>query len=316
MPPSQIIDVHHHFLPRDYLEKVGTASNTTASGRLPDWDLAHTLEMMESVGIGGALLSISSPGVGIGPGSVRMARLMNEIAARMRDDDPSRFGFLATLPMTEPQDCLAEIEYAFDVLGADGAAIFTNYAGNYLGSDTYTPIMQELNRRQAVVLLHPASPPAGSQVKGLSEALIEFPAETTRTVMSMLQSGVAHAFPTIRFILPHAGGVLPYLVQRLTLLSQRDPAFKTRGENEFLSAIRRFYFDMAVSTNAATASALFAVVPKSQVLFGSDWPFVGLPSLSGVRQELRSLALSEDEVAAIEYNNALMLFPRFRTPGY
>ena len=131
--------------------------------------------------------------------------------------------------------------------------------------------MDELNRRQAVVFIHPTSPACWECTSlGYPRPMIEFPFDTTRAVTNLLLSGTLARHPDIRWIVPHAGGTLPFLAPRIAgisvLLGADDPA-------AVVARLRRLHYDLAGSANPAVVAALLGFVDRSQVLYGSDWPF-------------------------------------------
>ena len=173
--------------------------------------------------------------------------------------------------MADIDETLAEIERALDGLGLDGVNVLTNVAGVYLGDASLEPIMEELNRRKAVVFIHPTSPACWECTSlGYPRPMIEFPFDTTRAVTNLLLSGTLARHPDIRWIVPHAGGTLPFLAPRIAgismLLGADDPG-------AVVAQLRRLHYDLAGSANPPVVAALLGFVERSQVLYGSDWPF-------------------------------------------
>ena len=124
-----------------------------------DWTIARSLEEMDDNGIGTAVLSLSPPGLHhLGLEQVRrLARTVNEHAATLRSTLPTRYGHFAAVPMPDVDGTLAEIAYALDQLRADGIQLMTSYGERYPGSPDFEPVMEELNRRKALVFVHPLS---------------------------------------------------------------------------------------------------------------------------------------------------------------
>ena len=214
-----LIDVHAHFLPDQYREALATAGIDQPDGfpRVPMWNASEHVEVMDRLGIEACVLSVSSPGVQFGEGmsasdAVSLVRHVNDVAAATITQHPGRFGAFASLPMADEGESLAEIERVFDGLGLDGVNLLTNVAGVYLGDASLEPIMAELNRRRAVVFIHPTSPACWECTSlGYPRPMIEFPFDTTRAVTNLLLSGTLARHPDIRWIVPHAGGTLPFL---------------------------------------------------------------------------------------------------------
>ena len=309
-----LIDVHAHFLPDQYRDALATAGIDQPDGfpRVPSWSAAEHVAVMDRLGIRSAVLSVSSPGVQFGDGitasdAVGLARHVNDVAAATIAQHPGRFGAFASLPMGDVDESLAEIERALDGLGLDGINVLTNVAGVYLGDASLEPVMAELNRRNAVVFIHPTSPACWECTSlGYPRPMIEVPFDTTRAVTNLLLSGAFTRHPDIRWIVPHAGGTLPFLAPRIAgisaLLGADDPA-------AVVAQLRRLHYDLAGSANPPVVAALMGFVERSQVLYGSDWPFTpeqivgaGLGWVNGGDNPI-----SPDEMTTA----AVRLFPRF-----
>ena len=190
---------------------------------LPEWDAAEAVAMMDDVGIAAAALSLSSPGVSFldAPAArARLTRAVNEDGAAAVAAYPDRFGLLASLPLPEISAALAEIGYAFDVLGADGIGLHTHYGPVYLGDAQLDPVMAALDARAALVTIHPASPCGWEQVSfGRPRPMVEFLFDTTRAVVNLALNGVLDRYPAIRWVVPHAGAALPVLADRVDRLA-------------------------------------------------------------------------------------------------
>jgi 6-methylsalicylate decarboxylase len=112
---------------------------------------------------------------------------------------------------------LEELAYADDVLKLDGAVLFSNSNGVYLGDKRFEPLFEELERRRTVVFVHPtASGDTDVHHLGLPDTLVDFAADTTRAVAQMLYSNRFARTPNVKYIFSHAGGTIPYLVARFT----------------------------------------------------------------------------------------------------
>jgi predicted TIM-barrel fold metal-dependent hydrolase len=312
--PAGRIDVHAHYLPPAYRETLRDAGVTELDGGIPvpNWSAESALAMMGRFDIATQLLSVSSPSVQFveGVAAKKLARAVNEAGADYVRAHRGRFGLFATLPLADVPGSLDEIAFAFDRLGADGVVMETNTHGSYLGDPRLDPVFDELNRRRAVVFLHPTSPACFEALSlGRPAPVIEFPFDTTRAAVNLVFSGTTKRCPDIKFILPHAGGTLPFLVQRIVgrnrlSASAMDPA-------EALAEMRRFYCDTAGSANEHAIPSLRQLVPVTQILFGSDFPFTPEPAIERFVEFLDSSNLfTAEERQAIAHDNALKLFPR------
>lgn len=311
---ARIIDVHHHFMSQAYLDAVGVerAASPGSAGHVDPWTAELSLEFMDKSGIDATVLSVSAPGIDLGTsaGTARLARQCNEAQARMVADHPRRFAFLAILPLPDIDAGLREMAHAFDALGADGVVMMSNYGGEYIGSETFWPLFEELERRKAVAFFHPTLPHNFRGFPGVSLSTMEFPFDTARAIMSMLYHGTPEKFPAVRMIWSHAGGVMPYLAGRTAVLSQRNKNFRLSGD-KLAPAMAKFYYDATQSLSAPTFAALRALVPIEHIMFGSDCPFAREPQVRAVLAELDRLALPAVARTAFERGNALALFPRF-----
>jgi 6-methylsalicylate decarboxylase len=311
-----LIDTHHHFVPPFYLaenrERIAGARGGQISAAWLDWTPQKSLDAMDAQGVSTAVLSLTSPGVWFGDAEAarRTARQCNEYAAELARTHPRRFGRFAVVPLPDTEGCLREIEYALDVLEADGIGLFTSYSDDsgtkWLGNPAYLPVLGELNRRRAVVFVHPTAPSCcRSLIPDVAPLVSEIPQDTTRAITNLLFTGTLSRFPDIRFIFAHAGGGVPMLLGRMHQYAPSDIA--ERAPNGIEYELRRLYYDIAGTANRPAIAALTQMVPTTQILFGSDNPFVPLRETA---QGMTQLGLSAETLRAIGRDNALALLPR------
>jgi predicted TIM-barrel fold metal-dependent hydrolase len=284
---------------------------------LPEWNVSIAREVMERQGIAAAIGSVVPfPYWGDAAEAARWARHCNEFMAQLVRDDPEHFGAFAVLPLPDTNAACRELEYALDVLRLDGAQLWSSQGGRYPGDPAFEELFQELSRRAAVVHIHPHTMPPGAGATGLTipHGILEFVFDTTRCITNLLYSGTFERHPSIRFIVSHAGGTVPFVAQRIAL-STLLPALRDklpRGPAHYLAQIQRLYFDTALSTSDSALAAVQELVRPSHILFGSDYPLV---DESVVKLETRTLreskVLSDEVLRGIERDNALELFPRF-----
>ncbi|WP_433722906.1 amidohydrolase family protein [Nocardia sp. CA-129566] len=304
------IDVHQHIVPRDYADWLRTKGIVAAGGReLPDWSPESALALMDRYSIATAILSLSTPGTHLGDDAEarRWARRVNEIGADLVRDHPDRFGQFATVPLPDVAGSVQEIAHAYDELNADGVVLLANAHGHYLGDAAFDPVMAELDRRAAVVLVHPSELP-GPAVAGIPPFAADFLLDTTRAATNLVLRGVPRRYPNIRFILSHAGGFVPYASHRIAGAITVETG---RNALEILEELSGFYFDTALSGSPAALPSLLAFARPGHVLFGSDWPFapeLGVAYFTG--QFDAYPGLDDTGRAAINRGNALELFPR------
>lgn len=313
----QRIDVHHHFLAPEYAAELNRQGlHWTGGPVIPEWNLDIARETMDRTGIAQAVAS-TIPQVywGDRAAAARWARHCNEFAASMVQRDPMRFGALATLPLPDTQAACRELEYALDTLKLDGVIMFSSFGDQYPGDPAFEELFQELERRKAVVLIHPCTAPPGAIVPKLSIpwGLIEFVADTSRAVTNLLHSGTLDRYPSIRYIVSHAGGTIPYISLRLKF-GEEIEGVRDRMPLGTMHYLQRLYYDTTLSTSDTVLAALQQFVPTSQVLFGSDYPMVPEKVVRMETSMLESSHLLDDATRqAIDRDNALALFPRLAT---
>ena len=313
-----LIDVHHHILPPAYLAEAREQVLAQVQNILPpavaNWTPQKSLEEMDRLGISTSIVSISSPGIWFGNQQAgrSLARKCNEYAAELGRNHPGRFGSFASIPLPDAEGSLKEIAYALDVLKADGICLLSSYGDKWLGDPAYAAVLDELNRRRAIVYVHPTAPNCCRDLMSyIPQPLTEFPHDTTRTITSLLYTGSFGRLTDIRFIFSHAGGTMPMLAGRIAQLGKRkDLAAKVPNGVEY--ELKRLYYEIANSANQSAMSALMNLVPTSQIMFGSDNPFVPLATTA---EGFAHLGLSPAEVQAIGRDNALRLMPRFAMSG-
>jgi len=309
------IDIHQHFVSPAFYATLNAKNATAPVPGLAAWkgySPARAVEELDRVGIATAMLSITAPGVWFGDvqEARKLAREMNEFAAaKLVSEYKGRFGLFAVLPLPDVQGSLAEIEYAFDTLKADGVGLLTSYGQAWLGDPSFAPILAELNRRKSVVYTHPTDAACCQNlIPRVPNQMLEYPMDTMRTIASLIVSETATRCPDVRFIFSHAGGTLAGVAGRvLGAEMTADNLAGTAAPNSRLHHLRRFYYDTAGSANAVNMQALKTLVGTSQIVFGTDAPFFdGAPQVQG----LQRAGFSTEELRAVERENALRVIPR------
>ena len=329
-----MIDVHQHVLPNVYisaLAKIGV--HLSGGAQFPKWDFAQQLEMLERENIG-ALLSVSSPGIFFGDQqfATDLAKRCNDYLAGLVAAHPQRLGAAAILPLPDVALALRELRRAFDDLKFDAVILLGNVAGEYLGTPEWNELYAELDRRNAVVLVHPNDVPTAG-VKGINvpSFVVDFPFDTTRAVANLVFQGVTKKYPNIKWILSHAGGALPFLAWRVAFgFEWQNPTIadtlvrtteKLTGRFArsildegagALAELKNFYFDTALSATPFAFAALKEFVPPSQILFGTDYPYAQEFVVAETKQSLVDYnGFDRAEQELISRGNAVRLFPKF-----
>jgi 6-methylsalicylate decarboxylase len=271
------VDVHAHFVPHWYAAHASAAGHQLPDGMptWPTWSAEAHLELMNRSGIDSAVLSISSPGVHFGDDAAArvLARRLNDFGAGVVRDHPGRFGLFASLPLPDIDGALAEISYAFDTLGADGIILETNFHGIYLGDPRLEPVFAELDRRAAVVFVHPTSPVCWQQsALGRPRPMIEFIFDAARAITDLLFAGTLNRHRRVHVIVPHCGGALPVLADPIEGFMQSTRQTDD-GSSDAITQLRRLYYDTAGTPFPRQVSALLNLVETRQLLYGSDYPW-------------------------------------------
>ncbi|MBC2661025.1 amidohydrolase [Novosphingobium flavum] len=309
------IDIHHHLFPPAYLKARGdeVAARSRGFTQVLEWTPEKSLAEMDAAGTRLAVLSMTAPVWFGDPAEARaLAREANQFAAGLMRDHPGRFGAFATLPLPDVDGALSELAHALDELGAHGVGLLSNYGNAYLGDPRFEPLLQELDRRGAVAYVHPTvASCCQNLVPQIPPAFLELPFDSSRTITSLLYSGALSRFPRIRWIFSHGGGTIPFLADRVAQWGKARPDLNVSLPHGALAELRRLNFDTASVTNRPALAAIGAFVPWSQVLFGTDYPYVGTrPQLD----ELTANVASGTARELIRHGNAERLMPGLVRP--
>jgi predicted TIM-barrel fold metal-dependent hydrolase len=315
MPGLPLIDVHQHVIPDGYrsaLARIGVMGS--GENPWPQWSMTRTLELMDQNHIAGVVLSIASPGAYFGDVDFtrHLVRDCNEALARMVADRPKKFAAMGFVPLPDVAAAAREVEYALDVLKLDGINLLTHTGDRYMGHPDEDELYAALDRRRAIVFVHPVRPQALPPVQypaGYTELVFD----TTRAITNLLRTGMLAKYPNIRFIMSHMGGVTPFLLFRLSGLDD-EPKWHARCPDGVATYLRRFYYDVAQSAAPLSFRALLDVADPSRILFGTDYPFARNPE-KVMKDTIGALEGFDDFDEAlrrkIAFDNAVALFPRF-----
>jgi predicted TIM-barrel fold metal-dependent hydrolase len=308
-PGGHRIDVHHHVSAPTWIDAVKSLKKDNPP--IVNWSPQKSLDDMDQGGVATAILSPTTPQVTGLDATVaaRVARESNEYSKRLEADHPGRFGTFAMLPLPHIDESLKEIEYAFDTLKVDGVGCMTSYGDKWLGYAEFEPVWAELNRRKATVYTHPTGANCCvNLVRGADEAYIEFGTDTTRSIFTVLFSGMSQKYPDINWIWSHGGGALTAFAERFLVQAISRPPYKGKFTRDVVEhELRRFYYDTAQVANPITLSAMVKLMPVSQIVYGTDFPYrTAADHTKGVGE-----FFTGDDLKAVERGNALRLLPRF-----
>ena len=307
------VDTHHHMLPDFFWQETDNA-HAPVGGLAPlRWSKEASLSFMDDAGIDVAVTSLSTPGVHTGDSAKArtLARRCNEFAAELVHARPDRFASFACIPLPDIDASLEELSYALDVLGLDGVVAFTNSNGVYLGDTVLEPVFEELERRKAVVFVHPnPSPDVVAHSLGLPDNLLDFPTDTNRAVAQMHYTNRFARTAHVKYIFSHAGGSIPYLAARFAIIDEMDFIAGAEERGSADDMFRRMHWDTALAASDPVFRMLRDVVGIEQVLYGTDFPYLRRDlAVRSKQQILQSSTVNAVEQSAVLGGNASRLLP-------
>jgi len=314
-PAHNIIDTHHHFYPPDYRAASDEWNGTRHIPPIPlitSWTPEQSLAEMDKGGIQLSVVSLpSTPGLWFDKGpdmAVKMSRLCNDYAATMVQKYPKRFAFWASLPMLDIDASLKEVAHALDDLKADGIGLQTNYGDKWPGDPVYAPVFEELNRRHAVVYFHPLVAACCGRIADAAPnpAVLEVPFDTVRAITSLLMTGSLAKYRNIKWVWSHGGGAMPMLSGRLNQFVKDDPKKANYAPNGVYAELEKLYYDTANAVWKPTWNSTRSLVPISQIVFGTDYPYFFVDQVP----ELQKRGLSPKDLQAVYSGNAKKILPR------
>lgn len=312
-----IIDVHCHNILPFYMQALEKHDAALDEGfPLPTWTVDAHLRFMEEAGIGCSVLTMPAPQPYFGDAEEcrQTVRRYNEYCAKLKAKHPGKFRFCASLPLPDVDAAIAEAIYALDSLGADGVKLATNSRGQYLGDKELDPLVQVLDVRNAVIILHPHKPvPVNEKLMAaLPLAAYEYPAETTRTILNMLARNVLVRYPHVKIVVPHCGSFLPLAIPRMKALLPALQAKGMVGEVDVAANLSRLYYDLAGAASPAIIRSMLTITSPDHILYGSDYPYQPAEVLTGNLQRLEKDLSEDKELSAYTemflWKNAALLF--------
>ena len=311
------VDVHAHIILPEYKEMLRRhGAELEETFPLPGWDTERHAAFMDSAGIGCAVLTMPAPQPYYGnvEESAACIRWINEVSAKVKAGHPGRFRFCASLPLPDVDAAVREAVYALDTLGADGIKLATNSRGQYLGDEVLDPLMEVLNERHAVVIIHPHRPSPCHEgiVRTTPLAMYEYPAETTRAVVNMLARNVLVRYPNLKVVVPHCGSFLPLAIPRMKSILPAMTANGSMQPIDWEGNLSRLYYDLAGNPTAEVIRALLAVTSPEHILYGPDYPYLPESVLRNNLNRLKETLAADGELARYAdlflWGNAFRLF--------
>ncbi|MDO4910194.1 MAG: amidohydrolase family protein [Corynebacterium sp.] len=288
-----MIDLHAHLVPEFYAAALrGIGMSNPDGSPLPAWDSDTHLKSMAGMGIDKAYLSLSSPGIAFFENPAAWAQEINSYGAGLVKDNPEHFGFFATLPLPDVDAAVREASEILKNPHVAGIGLLTNYKGLYLGDAAMDPLFEILNAAGVVVFIHPTSPAGVHHVDcGRAAPLVEYLFDTTRAVTNMILNHVTLRYPHIKWVVPHNGALLPGVVDRVALFSKN-----ILGDTELdvVEALQSMYFEIGSSAPfPRTADYIQNLVPGSQLVAGTDYPYAPPPAIAANAQRIQALPIAE-----------------------
>lgn len=325
-PPTRI-DVHCHLIPDFYRASLARHGITTAGGiPLPTWSPTEAVGFMNNFGIAAQVVSISEPGVyylRTPAERLAMARKINNYMKTTLLDGTGvahkRFGGFAVLPLgdlsaADIANAQAEAKRALG-MGFDGVGLYSNYHGTYLGDRRLDPLMGTLNDLGALVFVHPVTPPVQPKLD-LPTFLFEFPFDTTRAAVNLSYKSVFSRYPRVRWLLAHAGGALPFLAYRTSLLEYTAPVMQNLGLGVLDTQnfdYGRLFYDTALSPAPSAMKSVREVTSTSHIMFATDWPFAKeVFTVPGDPAPQLPRSFNSTELRGVLRGNALAQMPNLR----
>jgi 6-methylsalicylate decarboxylase len=309
-----IVDLHQHVIPDFYWEASNEDGNAAGGITPPRWSVEGAIAYLDEAGIDVAVPSISTPGVHFGDDAAAraLARRVNEYLADLKRRRPDRFGGFAALPLPDVDGVLEQIEYALDVLELDGVSMMTNADGSYLGDSRFDAIFEELQRRGAVVFVHPtASPDPIAHTLGLPDSLLDYPVDTSRAIAKLHYSNTFARTPDVKYLFAHAGGTIPFVASRFAIVDEMDVIAGAQERGAFADVLPRLHWDTASAFSDPVLHMLRSVAGLENVVFGTDYPYPrDAISIAGLRHVQHTAELDDGERRDVLGASAARLIPR------
>lgn len=276
------IDTHAHVYPSDYLEFLDACGVTTISNHRglgaddSDKELEARFALMERAGVDRQVLS-ASPLTGALPDPGQAARasaMINDRYVGLVDRHPDRFLAFAALPLPHVDAALAELDRVFDAPGVVGVALTTTAVGRALTDPALAPVWQELDRRNAVVYVHPAG--NGADSPHITDHhltwMVGAPVEDTIAAAQLITRGFVTRYAHVRILNSHLGGALPMLLERWDNLAHWEAPDAPLAPSQ---AARRMWYDTVAHGSQAALHAAIKAVGADRLVLGSDFPYQG-----------------------------------------
>ena len=322
-----IIDIHTHAYTRQWLEILRQNGGEYGLKMRPDgheeifrgetpvafpqpghFDYKLRIQHMDTTGIDISIVSLTCPNVYWGNEEISCAaaRESNDNMQAAQEDYPDRIRWFSSLPWEYPQRAIEELSRSC-AMGACGVMVLANVAGRSLTDDFFSPIWEEIDRRELPVLLHPTDPP-GAELMDMGQFdlswSVGFMFDTTLAVTRMIFDGFFDRYAKLKLIASHGGGALPYLVGRFEKGDEVELPQRRLMQGKPTDYLRHIYYD-CITYDPGALQYLVSVVGVKQIMFGTDWPHQVFDTAGALEN---TALLPKAECAAIRAGNARGVF--------
>jgi aminocarboxymuconate-semialdehyde decarboxylase len=319
------LDLHTHYYPPGYFERIERSGGAFSFGTSPTGqriiryrgarffgvtapmtDVARRLEDMDRVGIDTEVLSLSTPNVYFveGADQADVARAANDAYAELAAKHPGRFLGFASIPMDDPDAALLELRRAMDDLRMQGVVVLSNIRGRALADPVYRRFFEEADQRKVCVFVHPMIPAAADAfTEYVLGPIVGFPFDTTVAIAKLCYAGVFRQLPNIRWLIAHAGGAIPYLLERLDSGWRDFAECRVNIDRPPSFYLKQLYYD-TVTFSPHSLRLLRDVVGADHMVMGSDYPHL-LGSIEKAVTSIEGMDFSQAEKERIFSGTAL-----------
>jgi len=309
------IDIHAHLWSDDYLSlldgygRPGTDVHRGLGAGATRDDLDGRFALMDEAGVDLQILTATpaSPHFADEAAAVASARFVNDEYATLATEHPGRFRALASLPLPHIPAALEESTRAIDELDMYGAAITTSVLGRSIADPIFDPLYAELNRRGAILFVHPAG--CGAESSLITDHSLTWsigaPIEDTIAIMHLIVAGIPSRYPDMKIVTCHLGGALPMVLERANRQVTEWEA--THCPEAPKDAVRRLWYDTVGHDHTPALQAAVASLGADRLIFGSDFPYQGGARYISSASYIEDGLPAEDASLILDHNGAELL---------
>jgi len=302
-----MIDFFTHVVPPKYKQALSRSTpdlDKRVSGMPTLYDMDRRFRIMDNYDNLTQVLTLSltaalvleKPGL-----DVDFAKRANDEMAELVAKHPTRFtAAAASVPMTDMDACLRELDRAILDLHLKGVQLFTPTMDKPLDSPEFLPLFARMAEHDLPVWIHPVRWMDRADYRTLKESkyyiyhIFGWPYETTAAMVHLVFGGVMDRFPGLKIIAHHCGGMVPFYEQKI---AEAYNASETIHAQEYKSVLRKppidyfrmFYGDTALNGSAAGLMCGYSFFGADHLLFATDMPFDVEFGNRGIRKTIESV---------------------------